>query len=106
MAAVVIALMIASLVWGPSLAVVGPTITVPALLLIVLMFLKWLAAGQVERLVIGFAGDAFRYLNPDPPNVQVRRAIRTAGLTLLRDCTKTNCDVISVSYWSAIVLAV
>ena len=32
----------------------------------------------------GYAGDAFRYLNPDPPNVQVRRAIRTAGLTLLR----------------------
>ena len=84
MAAVAIAPMIAFLVCGPSLAVVGLTITVPALLLIGLRFLKWLAAGQVERFVVGFAGDAFRYLNPDPPNVQVRRAIRTAGLTLLR----------------------
>jgi hypothetical protein len=82
LAAVVIALTVAWLVWGPSLAV-GLTITVPALW-IGLRFLKWLAAGQVERLVVGFAGDAFRYLNPDPPNVQVRRAIRTAGLTLLR----------------------
>jgi hypothetical protein len=82
MAAVVIALTVALLVLKPLLAV-GLAITVPALL-IGLRFLKWLAVGQVERLVLGFAGDAFRYLNPDPPNVQVRRAIRTAGLTLLR----------------------
>ena len=82
MAAVAIALTVALLVLKPLLAV-GLTIAVPALW-IGIRFLKWLAVGQVERLVLGFAGDAFRYLNPDPPNVQVRRAIRTAGLTLLR----------------------
>jgi hypothetical protein len=82
MAAVAIALTVALLVLKPLLAV-GLAIIVPALLT-GLRFLKWLAVGQVERLVLGFAGDAFRYLNPDPPNVQVRRAIRTAGLTLLR----------------------
>jgi len=81
-AAAAIALAVAMLVLKPLLAV-GLAITVPALL-IGLRFLEWLAVGQVERLVLGFAGDAFRYLNPDPPNVQVRRAIRTAGLTLLR----------------------
>jgi hypothetical protein len=82
MAAVAIALTVTGFVWGPSLAV-ALTILPPALW-IGLRFLEWLAAGQVERLIVGFAGDAFRYLNADPPNVQVRRAIRTAGLTLLR----------------------
>ena len=57
MAAVVIASTVALLVWEPWLAV-GLTITVPALW-IGQMFLKWLAAGQVERFVVGFAGDAF-----------------------------------------------
>jgi hypothetical protein len=64
--------------WAVALTIVVP------LLLIGRRVFNWLMVGQVERLVLGFAGDAFRYLNPDPPNVQVRRAIRTAGLTLLR----------------------
>jgi hypothetical protein len=31
-----------------------------------------------------YVGDAARYLSPDPSNVEIRRTIRTAGLTLLR----------------------
>jgi hypothetical protein len=49
-----------------------------------LRLLKWVVVGRVERFFLGFIGDAVRYLNPDPPNVEARRAIRTAGLTLLR----------------------
>jgi hypothetical protein len=48
------------------------------------LVLLWIAVGQVTRFFLGSLGDAVRYLNPDPPNVEARRAIRTAGLTLLR----------------------
>ena len=61
--------------WVTSLAI-------PALLL--WRLLEWVIRGRIERFVVGFLGDAVRYLNPDPQNVEARRAIRTAGLTLLR----------------------
>ena len=59
-------------------------VSLPLVVILGLTLLKWLVFGRVERFVLGFVGDAARYLNPDPANVQARRAIRTAGLTLLR----------------------
>jgi len=62
-------------------------IFLPSLLLLAPLgwiVIKWIVAGVLERFVLGYAGDAFRYLNPDPPNIAARRAIRTAGLELLR----------------------
>ena len=88
---VVAIVVLGTLVW-PALKIsslwlwaVGMTIifSVP-LGMLGLRVLKWLVVGRVERIFLGFIGDAVRYLNPDPPNVEARRAIRTAGLTLLR----------------------
>lgn len=58
-------------------------LSVPLVVLLVAL-LRWITFGRVERFALGYLGDAVRYLNPDPPNVEARRAIRTAGLTLLR----------------------
>jgi len=88
-AAVIVATVVLAIAW-PALQLwaVGLAISVPLVLVfagtLAWMLFKWIVFGQLERLVLGFIGDAFRYLNPDPPNVGARRAIRTAGLTLLR----------------------
>lgn len=36
------------------------------------------------RAVLGYVGDAARYLTPDPPNIQARAMIRAEGVKLLR----------------------
>jgi hypothetical protein len=46
--------------------------------------LKSFVLGRTERFLLGYVGDAARYLTPDPPNIEARRNIRTAGLNLLR----------------------
>lgn len=71
-----------SFLW-PSAAGLSIILSVP-LLVLGLALLKWVVVGRVERFLLGYVGDAVRYLNTDPPNVEARRAIRTAGLTLLR----------------------
>ncbi|WP_448005156.1 hypothetical protein [Agromyces bauzanensis] len=44
----------------------------------------WFVFGVVQRrYVVEFAGDAARYLEPRPGNVQLRQAIREAGLNLI-----------------------
>jgi hypothetical protein len=42
------------------------------------------ARGVFRRLVIGYLGDAARYLRPSPENIGVRQTIRNAGLHVLR----------------------
>ena len=87
-AAVALASVVLVIVW-PALRprALHLALALPSLLLLapfVWIFIKWIVAGAVEQFVLGYAGDAFRYLNPDPPNIAARRAIRTAGLELLR----------------------
>ena len=44
----------------------------------------WFVFGVIQqKYVVDFAGDAARYLEPRPSNVQVRQAIREDGLSLL-----------------------
>jgi hypothetical protein len=74
--------------WQPKGRLAWPGLadlpTIIAILLVVLGLFQWLVRGRADRFFLGFLGDAVRYLNPDPPNIEARRAIRTAGLTLLR----------------------
>jgi surfactin synthase thioesterase subunit len=39
---------------------------------------------RISGLILNHVGDAARYLNPSPPNIEMRRRIRAEGVELLR----------------------
>jgi len=42
----------------------------------------------ISGLILNYVGDAARYLNPSPPNIDMRRRIRAEGVELLRELHK------------------
>jgi hypothetical protein len=70
--------LLAGLGAGIGLGIIQASLGGPAILALVLL------ASAFYGFLIRYAGDAARYLSPSPRNVAIRRAIRDAGVSLLR----------------------
>lgn len=65
-------------IWGSAVAAVGALAILPSVLWFVWKVFR-------KHFVLGYAGDAARYLEPKPDNIEKRQKIREAGVKLLDD---------------------
>lgn len=66
--------------WGRLLSLGGHAVSANHLLALLSSALLLVISG----LILNYVGDAARYLNPSPPNIDMRRRIRAEGVELLR----------------------
>jgi hypothetical protein len=71
--------------WGRFASVSGKALSANHLLAILSSALLL----GISGLILNYVGDAARYLNPSPPNIDMRRRIRAEGVELLRQLHKS-----------------
>jgi hypothetical protein len=80
------ATLLATSYWAKVVSLGGKAISANQLLAVLSSALLLVISG----LILNYVGDAARYLNPSPPNIDMRRRIRAEGIELLRQLHK--CD--------------
>lgn len=74
------ATMMSSSYWGRLLSLGKNAVTTNYLLAV----LSSVALLVISAFILNYVGDAARYLNPSPPNIDMRRRIRAEGIELLK----------------------